>query len=426
MALPDNTTSHSGPEPLSRSWLYLALGLLVSLVIPASGFGTEDAPVATADAADFSAHEDRIAELERTGGAYDPQLTEALMGLGQAQRTRGLYSQAAATLQRALHIARVNEGLHNAAHIPLLQALLEVHGLLGDAEAMDRDYQQLYWVRRRNSGSERTALLPVIEEIGLGRLRAYEAAPAAVALNHLIKADALYDLGRSLLEDQGTTTGPFDAALFYHAAVVNHRLALEMRRSRVGFHDLRAAMIDNGREVFEVNEQQARESLFQQFFLKGEWIAREIVSQTGARESAAPLAYAEALVFFGDYYLSFRRNIDAMQEYRRAMDVLRRHGLRAHEDRLFGAPGLVTYLRAPGDPDAGSVSESARYVEALVDVSDSGWPENVRVQRTQPVNDGDLARRGELAIHALHYRPRFADGEPVRSRDVPARYVFLD
>ncbi len=411
----------------------LTPALLLGLVIAASAVDA-DAPIppdpesqaATAIAADLSAYADHIAELEKSGGAYNPQLAEALQGLGQAQRAQGLHAEAAVSLQRALHVARANEGLHNPVHIPLLQALLEVHGLLGDAEAVDRDYQQLYWVRRRNAGSDRAAMLPLIEEIGLGRLRAYESAPAAVALNQLVKADALYDLARGLLDEPGTAPGQFDPALFYHAAVVNHRLALEMRRSRVGFHDLRAAMIDNGRAVFEVNEDQARETLFQEFFLEGEWIAKQIVAQTAARESDAPVAHAEALAFLGDYYLSFRRNIDAMQEYHRSMDVLRRQGLQAQQDRLFGAPVLVTALRAPGDPEGSVLNESSRYVEALADISDSGWPENVRVRRTQPDNDAELARRGERAIHALHYRPRFMDGKPVPSSDVPARYVFLD
>ena len=408
--------------------------MLTGLSILARGAGADAPPpvipeapaAATTLVTDLSAHEDRIAQLEKAGGAYNPLLAEALVGLGQAQRAQGLYAEAAKTLQRALHIARVNEGLHNPAHIPLLQALLEVHDLLGDAEAVDRDYQQLYWVRKRNAGGERLALLPVIEDIAVGRLRAYEAAPGAVALNHLLKADALYDLARRLVNEPGATPGIAEPALYYHAAVVNHRLALEMQRSRVGFHDLRAVMIDNGREVFEVVEQQAREALFQQCFLKGEWITKEIVTRTGAQESSAPQVHAEALVFLGDYYLSFRRKVDAMQEYRRAMDVLRRHGLQAHADRLFGTPVLVTTLRPPGEPESSVLNESSRFVEALVDVSESGWPENVRVQRTQPANDADLGRRGARAILALHYRPRFMDGAPAPSRDVPARYVFLD
>ena len=398
----------------------LMVGLALALLSAIPGVTPADA------VADLSAFEDHVTQLESSGGAYNPQLAEALLGLGQAQRMHGLYAAAAETIQRALHIARVNEGLHNPAHIPLLQALLEAYTALGDAEAMDRYYQQMYWVRMRNAGSDRAALLPVIEEIGLGRMRAYESAPAATGLIHLVKADALYDLARRILDEPGVAAETVDVTLFYHAALVNHRLALELQRSRVGFHDLRVAMIDNGREVFEVNEQQARDTLFQQSFLKGEWIAKQIVERTGARESSAPLAHAEALRFLGDYYLTFRRKVDAMQEYRRAIDVLRRHGLQAHEDRMFGAPALVTALQAPGDPEDLTLNESSRYVEALVDISDSGWPENVRVQRTHPENNAELASRGERAMHALRYRPRFVAGEPVAGSDVPARYLFLD
>ena len=45
---------------------------------------------------------------------------------------------------------------------------------------------------------------------------------------------------------------------------------------------------------------------------------------------------------------------------------MRRHGLQAHEDRMFGAPALVTALQAPGDPEDLTLNESSRYVEALV------------------------------------------------------------
>lgn len=371
-------------------------------------------------ARNLAAFESHVAQLQAEGGAWNPQLAEALAGLGRAQREAGLTAAAAHTLEQALHVARVNEGLHNAAHLPLMELLLTVHSELGDAEAMDRDYQQIYWVRMRNAGSDRAALLPVIAEIGLGRLQAYEIAPAATGVGHLVKADALYDLARDIARDSAGT----DPSLLYHAALVNHRLALEMRRSRISFHDLRAAMIDNGREVFEVNEEQARETLFQATFLKGEWLAREAVARASERESAAPLALADALCFLGDYYLTFRRNIDAMQEYHRAMDVLRRHGLA--QDLVFGTPVPVTTLRAPGDEAAGPTSVDRPYVDVLMDVGADGWPGNVRVQSAWPANDVDLGARGARAVLALRYRPRFMDGKPAPAEDVSARYVFRD
>lgn len=372
---------------------------------------------------DFGEH---AAALERDGGALNPQLAETLAGLGRAQRDAGLLTDAARTLARALHVARVNEGLHNPAHLPLLQLLLEVHAALGDADAVDRDYQQIYWVRRRNAGSDRAALLPVIAEIGRGRLLAYETAPAAAGLAHLVKADALFDLGRRISEEPGGGAGGTDLSLLYYAALVDHRLALEMRRSRVGFHDLRAALIDNGHEVFEVNEERARETLFQEFFLEGEWIGRRIVSLTAAREDAAPLAHAQALSFLGDYYLTFRRNVDAMREYRRAREVLARRGLDAQAGRLFDVPVPVMALDMPGVPAAPPDAAGRPFVDALLDVDDNGWPHNVRVLRTHPDNDAGLAARAARALLAWHYRPRFEGDRPVASRDVPARYVFRD
>ncbi len=374
-------------------------------------------------AAGIAAYSEQVARLQADGGPYDPLLAEALAGLGRAQLAAGMHAAAAKTLERALHVARVNEGLHNPAHLPLMEQLLEVHAALGDAGAVDRDYQQIYWVRARNAGTDRAALLPVIAEIGRGRLRAYESAPAATGLEHLVKADALFDLARRIEAETGNDSG---TALLYGAALANQRLALEMRGSRVGFHDLRAVLIDNGREVFEVNEGQARETLFQECFLKGEWAAREVVARTAAHAAAKPLAHAEALRFLGDYYLSFRRNIDAMQEYRRALAVLEQYGLRAHEQRLFGEPAPVTLLRAPGDESGPSTAAGGRFVEALLDVGADGWPANVRVQRTEPPDDDSLARRGARALLARHYRPRFVSGRAQSTADVAARYDFRD
>lgn len=364
--------------------------------------------------------EEYVTRLEISGGPYNPLLAEALGGLGRAQRDAGLLAAAVKSLERALHVARVNEGLHNAAHIPLLESLLDAHGALGDAAAVDRDYQQIYWIRMRNAGADRAALLPLIMEIGTGRLRAYAAAPAAAGMAHLVKADAIFDLARQIDEETGAGAG---TALYYRAALVNHRLALEMRQSRVGFHDLRAALIDNGRAVSEVNEEQARESLFTEFYLKGEWLAKRAIARTGA---AAPVAHAEALRFLGDYYLSFRRNLDAMQEYRRALAILEQHGLDSQARRLFGTAEAVTLLRAPDDDGSvvAAAPDGSRYVDALLDVGADGWPANVRVLRVHPERAMDLAERGARALLARHYRPRLVDGHPEPVADVPARYEF--
>lgn len=404
-------------SPLSRA---LALVILVYATLPATAGDT------VAQDENMAAFEAHAARLQTEGGTYNPPLAEVLTGLGRAQRDAGLYAAAAATLERALHVARVNEGLHNPAQLPLRQLLLEVHTALGDAEAVDRDYQQIFWVRKRHAGSDRAALLPIIEEIGRERLRVYEIAPPASGLEHLVKADALYDLARGIAKESGTAAADVEITLLYHAAMVNHRLALEMRRSRVGFHDLRAVMIGNGREVFEVYEEQARETLFQSTFLKGEWLAREAVARATERAVVAPVALAEALNFLGDYYLSFRRTMDAMQEYRRAMEVLQRHGLADQVDRLFGVPVLVTTLRAPGDDAGLPAAGDLPSVDVLLDVGADGWPGNVRVQQAQPAGDPGLGARGARAMLAWRYRPRFVAGQPAPALDIPARYVFLD
>jgi hypothetical protein len=64
------------------------------------------------------------------------------------------------------------------------------------------------------------------------------------------------------------------------------------------------------------------------------------------------------------------------------------------------------------------------WVEALIEVTEAGWPAGIRVTSSFPPADETLRDRGALGIAAIMYRPRMEDGKPVPSSDVPIRYYL--
>lgn len=90
-----------------------------------------------------------VDELEARYGPYDIRLKEALRGLGFQLKKGGDLHGARHAYNRALHVSRVNEGLHSASQIPVVERLIEVDLRLGDWSEVDRHYTLLEHLYRK-------------------------------------------------------------------------------------------------------------------------------------------------------------------------------------------------------------------------------------------------------------------------------------
>ena len=133
---------------------------------------------------------------------------------------------------------------------------------------------------------------------------------------------------------------------------------------------------------------------------------------------------ARALVFMGDWLTVQRRVLEGAHLYQRAWAALEEHDADpALVDELFGEPQPIEQLPVPGEPEP-QVGADSYYVDALLDVPKSGWPTNIRIQAIHSPEETTLIRRAERGIAATRYRPRYRNGQPVASTDVPLRFVF--
>ena len=119
-------------------------------------------------------YEQQIREREAEHGVYDPATGEYLLSVGLVHQQEGNHSEAVRAFNRALQIKRVNEGLHGAGQVIILEQLLKSNIAAAAWEEVDRNYHQLLWVHKRNYDLGDPRLLPVIDMVGRWKLKAYK------------------------------------------------------------------------------------------------------------------------------------------------------------------------------------------------------------------------------------------------------------
>ncbi len=95
--------------------------------------------------ANIAAYQEVVNELERLEGPFAPDLVEQLLSLGRLLQQQERHEEAIARFERAEHISRVNNGLHNVQLFAIVESLVESHLALGDfAEVNDRQHYLEY------------------------------------------------------------------------------------------------------------------------------------------------------------------------------------------------------------------------------------------------------------------------------------------
>lgn len=136
-----------------------------------------------------------IGEALATESLYSPVLRERYLDLARLLQRNGQHQEALATLDSAMHIVRVNEGLFTAAQISDLQLMIESIQALGDRtrEAELRGY--LLYVQQKAYAPGDPRLLAALEDWADWNLLAYlqgiSSDPSAVMLRGNPRAEDL-------------------------------------------------------------------------------------------------------------------------------------------------------------------------------------------------------------------------------------------
>ena len=372
--------------------------------------------------ASIARYKAEVAELQAAQGPHARQLIEVQHSLGMLQQQAGNHRQALASLQGALQAVRVNEGLYSMSQIAILEAIIDSHVAIGARDELRRNYEYLFWLYQRNFGDSNAGLVPVIKRVGQWYFDLYNFSPPNTTVEPLIAADDLYTKALSILPEDGPSRDRVD--ILYKVAVINHHVAEDVLDPMLSHVEIREAMIPHGRGSPYLNETAVRQYYADQSFYKGKRSLQRIVKTYEATLPASVTDYARALVFLGDWLTVQRRVLEGARKYRQAWTALDSYDAdQALVDELFGEPQPIEQLPVPGEAEQ-EIGADSYYADALLDVPETGWPNNIRIQAIHPSDETTLIRRAKRGIAATRYRPRYHDGQPVATTDVSLRFVF--
>lgn len=399
-------------------------------------------PVAVESDDTIARYQATLHQYETDFGVYDRRVGEQLLGLGMAYATQGRHREAVTALRRSLNIMRINDGLNTPAQLPILEAIISQNEALRDWNALDRNYDYLYWVERRNYGDGDVRLLPVMERLGHWKLKAFEEGAGNSPEGYLQQASRIFTDAAEIAEKNYGPDSPMLIAPLYGVATANYELSSfyaiqdlqarnQMRLSMNSYYD------ETADRAYEAEQERQMAVLIS--YGKGAGAMRRVLDLYKKNPDISNEAHAHALLHAGDWYLLENRPGDALAAYGEAYAVMQKGGASAEQLRqIFGAPHALSpdlMLRPPPleispqvpkgtEPHSAVPAVHKSWVVTVIDVSKHGRPFNVRVQKSVPAGNETLKRRAREYVHTIIFRPRIDNGEAVATSNYQFRVIF--
>ena len=367
-----------------------------------------------------------VTDIELDGGAWDGGLVEELASLGRLQQQQGNHIGAIQTLDRAIHVNRINSGLYTLEQIPVVEQLIQSHMALGDWEEADIYNNYLYHVQQKAYGFDDPRLIPVLERLATWNIQAFKIGHGSLLGIKLQQSQIMFNAAARMVDvhfgkaDERFINYQRNIASSAYLAAKNPDLMSQIDKSEYRTRQ----------QVFakQMNEQrQVQPSGFR----TGERALLEVV-MFYQEQGYGTYVLAEAITHLADWYLIFGRRQSALKSYKLAWDMLQ--GLEDSEELTQQLFGSVTPLPAFGSsievPDAfyrtedGSQALRFDYADLTFDVTKNGLARNV--ESISEETEDNQAQLGKLrnSTRSMRFRPLVIDGEPQRSFENHFRYRY--
>ena len=353
-----------------------------------------------------------IDAIERRSNRYNLDLVRPLVVLGDALTGVGDTEGAFGAYDRALHIVRVNNGLHHPsqAHVVYRQAALLAQS--GDYVQANRRHEYAYGVLLRSYGGDSPELLPGLFVLADWYMKSYNIFSARALYAHAAK------VADTSLEDD-------------HPAHIRalRSVASTYRKERFPPFYTRSSAQSPWIGTYTGSPYRSVSNLSLNSFSRGERALIKVIDIIQARDGARGGSESEeeelawAMLELGDWFLLFEKYARAMSMYRRVWDLLQdKPTLLA---RTFDAPTPL-YLPLPQDPQKPDrvAKDAARngIVELLVDINRHGFVSSIDTLRSEPEGLMDIKMR--RAVERARYRPPFDGVSPQPVSDVRVKHTF--
>lgn len=367
-----------------------------------------------------------LADIELDGGAWDGGLVEELAALGRLQQQQGDHIAAIETLDRAVHVNRINSGLYTLEQIPVVEQLIQSYMAMGDWEQADIYNNYLFHVQQKAYGVDDPRLIPVLDRLATWNIQAFKIGYGNLLGVKLRQSQIMFNAAARMV---GMHFGKTDSRFVDYQRNIANSAYLVARNPDL-MMEIQRPEYRNMQQVLaqRLNEQRRVQP---PGFRTGERALMEI-AMFYQEQGDDPYALAEAITHLADWYLIFDRRRGTLENYKIAWDMLQElENSEELTERLFGnvAP-LPAFASSIETPDAfyrkedGSEALKFDYADLTFDVTASGLVRNVEsISEETKANQGQLSRL-RISVRSMRFRPLVVDGEPQRSSGNHFRYRY--
>lgn len=341
-----------------------------------------------------------IDNIERRSNRYNIELARPLVILGDALAGVGDREGALGAFDRAVHITRVNRGLHHPSQVDIVYREANVLAANGEVAQANRRHEYAYGILLRSHGGGSPMLLPGIFSLADWYLVNY----------NIFSARGLYEHALSVADETLTAADPKRLRALRGMAATYLSERFPPYQKETGSSSSQPLSYRYG-TMPAINN-----------FAKGERALIEVVNVLMASGEASQEDVADAVLELGDWYLIFGKHGRATTLYRHVWELLQ-----AKPDelaRIFDVPTPL-YLPLPGDPDTDGVAGRPRtgVVELSFRVDESGGVSGIATLRSEPQDLMDVKVR--RAVRRARYRPAFDGETTLATEDVRVSHEFM-
>ena len=377
---------------------------------------------------DIQQFNESITDSEIMAGAWDNSLVEQLNSLGSLQQQQGDHLGAIETHERAIHVQRINSGLHTIEQTPLVGQMIDSYIAMGDWTQVDVYQNYLFYIQQKFYGNNDPRLIPALGDLANWHARAFTMRQGESLAMRLSSAQMLFKAAARMVE---VHFGPDDdryieylrgVARSAYLVALNQDLLRELARAQ-----------------FRAPQETLRDMLYWHFpivptgFRAGEDALLAIREFYMDREGEAE-QLAEATAQVADWYLLFNRRAPARDMYLEAWEAV------AEEDnaeelrrQLFGQVREIPVFASDDNEwmveNMGFIADVEEvvdydHIDLRFDVTQWGEVRNV-VSIGEPAPEAE-SQHGWVrrAVRDSMFRPMLVDGENVRSDGNLFRYRY--
>lgn len=358
-------------------------------------------------------------------GPYHQNASEVLYGLGLELQKRGQHDKALKALRRAMHINRVNSGLNSLSQAPMLRGIINSQKSLVHIEPVTTSYNQLLQMHITAYGKHDPRITPLLNELGMWHLDAYQFDESDTQIDHLTSAYSLITSALQLSETSPNANLAEQIQLLRSVALVNFHLSRHQGDEWSSSTSSHYSLSANG---FATSNPQRTGILAGSSFRRGRMCHERIIALTAANPDSTLVDNIQAQTELADWYLLFNHQSEAMARYQQIQtQIAASDQAETLQQQIFATPRLLPAIRM--EHKRGVISDLL--MSAEVDISDQGWGSSIEnIEENRPTGQGPSNKKGLRykmldAIKGARFRPQFVDNNPADVNDVTVHLPLI-